>query len=236
MLAYSIAIFQEASAYRNVYSSPDRAKAGVFQECVLAGNKKYLDYVRSYLTGDRQVEHALYQEVLAIIRRLIAAMEQRGAVFADRDSVIADIVYAIMVEGDCRVLRAYRGDCKLSTYLWSIIRHKIIDAIRSEVRREGRFISVESLEDVAPSPTHSNESLVAMIEEHIAGEKPMAQFIKLSKWIEGMDYQHIIEAARQRFPDEKPLNTNRIAYVLHTNRCYFQKKIKNMRTGKRPKE
>ena len=47
-----------------------------------------------------------------------------------------------------------------------------------------------------------------------------------AKWLQDLSYAEIIKMAKKEFPTSKSLNTQRIAYVLQTNRKELQKKLK----------
>ena len=131
-----------------------------------------------------------------------------------------------MVANDQKVLKAYLGQSKLTSYLWPIARNKIIDAFRKEMRYNSK---IEHDEVPASNPISPTGSIETIIEEHIASMPPVEKFIKIAKWIEGYNYQQIIENVEREFADDVSINSQRIAYVLHTNRKDLQKKLKNYR-------
>ena len=48
----------------------------------------------------------------------------------------------------------------------------------------------------------------------------------IAKWKDNLSYKEIIENINKNFPEKAPLNYQRIAYILHTNRKKLQKKLK----------
>jgi len=189
-------------------------------------HKKELQFIQTYLAGDRLAELSLFKQLNKIIHKLLNIMEQRGSTFQDKQNIVSEIISQIMVIDDGKVLRSYRGQCKLSTYLWPIVRNKIVDAIRKEVRYHSKMVHQEIDEQMSVEDSTQSETMATIIEEHIENAPPLEQLIKTLKWIQGFDYQQIIEMVKQQLPAESSINSNKIAYILHTNRRYFQKKFK----------
>lgn len=188
--------------------------------------KDDMQIVQLYLNGDHKTEKRLYIELKKLISNLIKFMEGKGLTFVDKENIIAEIIFQIMVAENHKVLRSYLGQSKLSSYLWPVVRNKIIDAFRKETRYHSEVACKEPSED---SFSDQNGTIEVIIEEHIASMPPVEKFIKIAKWIEGLNYQQIINNAKQKFSDEVTLNSQRIAYVLHTNRKDLQKKLKKYR-------
>lgn len=151
-------------------------------------------------------------------------MEGHGARFLDRDNLVSDILCQIMIKDDCRILRAFNGRSKLSTYLWPIIRFRIIDAIRSERRYHVHMVRQDEME--AAGPVQQDSLIELVVAEHLAVEAESEKFIKYAKWLSDMSYEEIIKAMAVEFPNRRPTSTARIAYILHENRKKIQKKLK----------
>ena len=184
--------------------------------------------VHAYLQGNGRTEEELFGELTSLINGLIRKMEIQGVIFSDQENIVSDIVYQIMLANDRKVLRSYQGNSKLSTYLWSIVRNKIIDAIRKEKRYYSTVVHrdpLESLDHGGENPTGQAETI---IEEHLLGEPPLERFIKYAKWMRELSYSEIIAEAKNEFPGETIINTQRVAYILHTNRNALRKKLKKV--------
>jgi len=153
-------------------------------------------------------------------------METKGANFIDKENAIAEIIFHVMVKNNNRVLCYYHGKSKLFTYLWPIVRNKIIDLIREERRYHSIAVQQENLEEIISEQSNSPGTAETIFEEHLQAEKPLDKFIKYAKWMQELSYDEIIKIAKKEFPESKSLNTQRIAYVLHTNRKELQKKLK----------
>jgi len=191
--------------------------------------KKYqtdMRIVQRYLNKDPRAEKWLFKELQKFILNLMKVMEHKGFSFSDKDNIVAELIYQIMVLDNQKVLRSYWGQCKLSSYLWPIVRNRIIDAFRKEVRYHSREIPQELPEESHPFQDESTSSIETIIEEHISNQPPVEQYIKIAKWIEGLSYNQIMNNAKKEFSDEVSINFQRIAYVLQTNRRDLQKKLK----------
>ena len=154
-------------------------------------------------------------------------MENKGARFLDRENVISEIIFHTLVKDNKKVIRNFHGKSKLFTYLWPIVRNKLVDLIRAEHRYHSVLDNHENLDEIAIEDNPSTGSVEEIFEAHLQDEKPLDKFIKYAKWLQELSYNDIISRAREEFPHSKLLNTQRIAYVLHTNRKELQKNLKN---------
>ena len=188
-----------------------------------------LQIADAYLEGDQQTEKKLYQELNRLILHLIGKMESAGTYFLDRENTISEILFHVMIRENKKVIRNYHGNSKLFTYLWPIVRNKLIDLIRAESRYHSIREYQENLDEINPETTVSTGTVEAIFEEHVAKEGELERFIKYAKWMQGLNYDDIIFIARKEFPKSKTLNSQRIAYVLHSNRKQLQKKLKKLR-------
>jgi RNA polymerase sigma factor (sigma-70 family) len=182
-----------------------------------------LELVSTFLAGDRQVVKALHSALHAQISNCIRYMESRGARFQDKEDVVSDLVFQILLKDDHKILRTFSGHSKLTTYLWPIIRNRLIDYMRHEKRYTSRHQQVS--EDI-PCRAQDEEMIASIITEHIARESAQERFIKQARWLLDMSYEEIIARARHEFPDDPPLLFARIAYVLHANRKKLAEKLK----------
>ena len=185
--------------------------------------------VQLYLSGDQRTEKWLYAELKRQILKLINFMHAKGVAFSDKKNVVDEIIFKIMVADKQKVLRSYLGNSKLSTYLWPIVRNKIIDAFRKEMRYKGKELHQETFKTPLDQQTSNTSEIEAIIEEHISSSSAVERFIIMAKWIDGVSYDQIIAKAKQEFSDEVNINSQRIAFILHTNRKRLQKKLKNFR-------
>lgn len=185
-----------------------------------------LQIAGDYLKGDLQTEKKLYKELNKLILHLVRKIGSTGGHFPDRENVISEIVLHVMIKENKKVIRNYRGNSKLFTYLWPIVRNKLIDLIRTKSRYHSIAEHQENLDEVASETNNSTGIVEAIFEEHIASEGNLEKFIKYAKWMQELSYENIIRIARKEFPKGKSLNTQRISYVLHTNRKQLQKKLR----------
>ena len=183
-----------------------------------------LQVVQAYLNGDSQIESMLYHEIKALTENLLRAMEEKGWTFHDRENIVSEIIFQVMVKNDKKVFRSFQGRSKLSTYLWSVARNRIINARRKEkyYRLKTNFDDIDEIAN-----QHQSSEVETIIEEYIENEPPFEKYIKYSKWIQELSYHDIIENVKKIFGDEYSINTQRIAYILHTNRKKLKKNLKS---------
>jgi DNA-directed RNA polymerase specialized sigma24 family protein len=188
-----------------------------------------INIVRAYLRGDRQIEKRLFHDLKKLILKLIGHMEGKGCIFSDKENVVAEIIFQIMVADDRKVLRSYHGRSKLTTYLWPIVRNKIVDTIRKEKRSHIEIDQRDNLEAIYQNDASYSRTIETIIEEHILDQPKIEKLVKISKWMLQLNYHEIIKRVKQEFPEDISINSQRIAYILHTNRKILQKKLKKLR-------
>jgi|GEM_PF-3135236 len=186
-----------------------------------------LQVARAYLNGDRRIEQRLYHELKSVTYKLIKVMQTRGFIFPDPENVVSEVIYRVMVKDDKKVFRTYQGKSQLSTYLWSIIRNQLINAMLKEKRHLSKIGLDELPEKLSTDDDNNNTSqLQAMIEDYIENEPPFERFVKYAKWMQELSYHEIISQAQSRFKNYHAINVQHIAYILHTNRKNLKKKLK----------
>ena len=182
-----------------------------------------------YLKGDTETEKWLYTELKKQILKLIKSMQSKGVTFSDTKNVVDEIIFQILVANNQKVMRSYLGNSKLSTYLWPIVKNKIIDAFRKEMRYKDRELHKETYDNPTFQQFSNPGEIELIIEEHISSSPDVERFIKIAKWIDGLSYDQIIAKAKQKFSGEEAITSQHIAYILHTNRKELQKKLKKYR-------
>ena len=174
------------------------------------------------------MEKALYLEIKTLTENLIKTMEKKGWSFYDRDNIVSEIIFQVMVKDDKKVFRSFQGRSKLSTYLWSAVRNRIINARRKEKYYHFQTDIDEINETLISSNPNQQSNIEALIEDFIENEPPFEKFVKYARWIQELSYQEIIGKTKKVFGDKYSVNTQRIAYILHTNRKKIQKKLKKL--------
>lgn len=188
-----------------------------------------LKIINQFLQGNREIEKKLYDVLNKIIHCIIHKMESKGCYFVDKDNTVADIIYKILLADNHRILKNYKGKSKLTTYLWPIVKNKIIDTIRKENRKSSKIFYQELPEYIHNQNISQTGTMESIIEEHIASEPPLERSIKIAKWKDNLSYREIIDKINKNFPEKAPFTYQYIAYILHTNRKKLQKKLKNYR-------
>ncbi|MBN1999284.1 sigma-70 family RNA polymerase sigma factor [candidate division KSB1 bacterium] len=183
--------------------------------------------VQQYLNGNHRVERILYDQLRSLVLKIIRYMQAKGCIFKDQENVISEIVCHIMVENDKKILRAYQGKSQLTTYLWPIVRFRIIDEIRREKSYQAKISAQQEKNPVLTTRDPDCSDVETIIEEHIENEPPLEKFIKYARWMQELSYEEIAVKAKLLFKNEKYVNFNRVNNVLHTNRKNLLKKLKN---------
>lgn len=198
-------------------------------EIAILTHHRDINKVQAYLNGDQRIEKWIYNELNRLIYHLISRMEAKGVFFHDRENVVSEVIFHVMIDNGKGVLRSFDGRSKLFTYLWPIVRNKIIDIIRKESRTQSIKMHSESMEKSAPDHDISSKTgtVEALILEHIENEPPLEKYIKYAKWMGRFNYQEIIERVNEKFTAPKPVNYQKIGYILYKNRKSLQKKLKN---------
>lgn len=195
-----------------------------------------IDLIMDYLRGESQAEKVLYTMLKKMITGLIRQLSKRGSVFRDKDNVISQIMYEVLVKDDKKLLRNYQAKSKLSTYLFPIVRNKIIDAVRKERRYRDRFVTHDIPPDISEPYNDSVSELEILLEELIARESPQNQFIKYARWVKEMSYKEIADEFKKRFGTQQRIKVQQISYVLTLNRKNLQKKLTKTVLSKRHKQ
>ena len=153
-------------------------------------------------------------------------MKTKGCYFSDQEDVLSEIIFKILVEDDNKVLRAYQGKSQLSTYLWPIVRFKIIDTIRREKSTHTRLVFKDELDENVSDHSNPGGQVETIIEEFIENEPPLEKFIKYARWMHELSYDEIIIKAKTVFKGEKRVNFSFVNNTLHANRKALQNKLK----------
>jgi len=154
------------------------------------GNERQslVEFITHYLQGNKEAEQKLFRYVSDLIEKGMIAIENKGSYFRQREDVKQEILAAILVENDKRILRKFKGNSRLSTYLWSVIKFKLIDALRREMNiHECR---IELTEDIIDNSGSENE-LNGLIDRFIDQCNEKDAFILRRRWKEGLDYETI---------------------------------------------
>ena len=186
-----------------------------------------LTRAQAYLAGDPATEKWLYGELRRIAHFLIGELEKAGAVFVDREEAVSQTVFHAMVRHDRHVIRSYKGDCKLTTYLYRVVRNHLVDVLRKERRHQFVPLTEAEHESRASGPGESTASLAELVLEHIEQEKPADRLIKMSRWVDDNSYEEIQERLKRELNQQ--VSTQHVAYVLHRNRKALQEKLKDFR-------
>lgn len=129
------------------------------------------ELVRGCAQGDAEQREIFAEKYGRLIRAAVArAYASHGAPQHDTEDVV-NHVYEKLLEDDCRRLRAWNGDAKLSTYLVQVTRNLAVDCLRKQ-GRDGRLKNLDELppwfkEIEMPRVAESAEPLLDALQDAI---------------------------------------------------------------------
>lgn len=152
------------------------------------------DYVlvQQYLTGDMRTQETLHAFVEDLIESALRSLEAKGSNFRDRQNTKQEIIVSIMVKDNAALLRNFKGESRLSTYLWSVIRFKLIDALRKEMRAADRHAP---LPENIIAPSGGASELPELIDRYLEQCSEKDAFILRLRWLAQEDYTTICQEA-----------------------------------------
>lgn len=92
------------------------------------------DMLKRFILGDRKAARTFFKEYGGIIKYAVSSVGIRNSI-QSKDDIYMDTI-AYLLANDKRVLRMYKGDSKLSTYLYTVCRRYAISQVNKENKRE----------------------------------------------------------------------------------------------------
>ncbi len=122
-----------------------------------------------------------------------------------RDSALADDVHQLTFVQAFRALPRFEGRSTFKTWLYSIARHRCLDALKARRRWSARFELVEELpevEDAAESPHSAVEqrSLATILERCLERIAPKIREAVLLRFQAGLSFPEMSDALGDRAP------------------------------------
>lgn len=116
---------------------------------------------------------------------------------------LSDDVYQTILVEVYRDLSTFGGRSSLRTWLFSVARHRCLDALKADRRRAARFESTESAPDVADvrpraDERMSDEQVLAALEHCLEQLPPELKMVLLLRFQEGFAYDDIARITRLR--------------------------------------
>lgn len=115
--------------------------------------------VSGLLSGDHRVGRLFLEKYGGLIRSAVFSIELRsGAV--DYDDLFMDALSHIF-EKDCKVLRMFSWKCKLSAFLYTVVKRHVLDKVTRENRITDRNIDDNSFNEIideCEEETSNNET------------------------------------------------------------------------------
>lgn len=165
------------------------------------------DLVRACAEGDRAAWEAFVDRYASLVSALARRMLQRRtgqAPDADVDEV-ASAVFLALLQGDRRLLRRYRPEFRVSTYLGVITRTEVGRWLRAPSRRarsldahEGTGTLADARAEEPSAALERTERAEALrgLREALAELPSRDRLLLTLRYVEGLDYGEIAQALR----------------------------------------
>lgn len=151
--------------------------------------EKDLALVKCFLKGEKTAHATLHTLIDALLEKALTTLASKGTFFNDRENTKQDILVEILTANDSSILRNFRGQSRLSTYLWSIIRFKLIDKLRQERVAAERTLPLS--ENLSYEAQYTQFELVDLVKGFIGQASNKEAFILEKRWLEELDYHSI---------------------------------------------
>jgi len=148
-----------------------------------------LALVKRFLRGEKRAHSTLHTLVDTLLEKALAKLAAKGSTFQDRENTKQEILVGILTANDSAILRNFKGQSQLSTYLWSIIRFKLIDKLRQEKLTAERTRPL--VENLSYEAQVNQFELVELVERFIGKSSEKEAFILEKRWLEELDYHSI---------------------------------------------
>lgn len=160
-----------------------------------------LELVKRFIEDDQSAQDSLQTIVNDLMDRAFNALASKGSHFRDPKNVRQEIIVSVLLDDEHAVLKNFNGQSRLATYLWSVIRFRLIDALRKEMldsRRKGKIP-----ENISYKPDQSSE-IFDLIGSFLNRLPEKDAFILEKRWLQQLSYEEIcVEAAEQNFEIDK---------------------------------
>lgn len=145
-----------------------------------------------------------YGRLLAALSRRLLLRRTGRAADADVDEIVSRVFLAL-VKGERRLLKRYRPEFRLSTYLGVICRTEVGKHLRRKVHptlsMDAEGAPDPPADPAAPSPLAALEekeraAAVASLREAMSRLAPRDRLLLTLKFVDGLDYERIAEVLR----------------------------------------
>ena len=146
------------------------------------------ELVRKILTRDKKALHTMYRMYAPKLMRYISV---KVASYQDAEEILQDTMFSFL-----EAIRDFHGRAKLTTYLFSICQHKVIDYYRRKKLRHFVFSQMPYLEElVSPLLSPEEELDAAVLKERLKKAfmaiLPRYRTVLELKYIESLSVQEI---------------------------------------------
>lgn len=152
--------------------------------------------IRRFIEGDTGAQDSLHSTVNNLLDKAFEALSSKGSHFRDPDNVRQEIIVSVLLDNEHAVLRNFDGKSRLSTYLWSVIRFKLIDALRKEMLEANRTGDMPN--DPAQDSRSYSTELFELINAYLNKMPERDAFILQKRWLQELSYDEICREAAQQ--------------------------------------
>lgn len=162
-------------------------------------NKSYqsdLELTNQFIKGNQSVQNSLHAIVNDLLDKAFQALAAKGSRFRDPDNVRQEIIINVLLDNEYAVLRNFNGASRLTTYLWSVIRFKLIDALRQEIIAAGREDKMP--EEIPQNPVNQSSELSDLVHNYLNKMTEKEVFILERRWLQQLSYDEICGEAAEK--------------------------------------
>ncbi|MCB9732369.1 MAG: sigma-70 family RNA polymerase sigma factor [Deltaproteobacteria bacterium] len=151
------------------------------------------ELIRRCQAGEERAWHELYRAHAPLVARFVGRMVGAGG-------PVDDLVQAVFVEV-FRGLRRFRGDARLTTWLYGIAHRVTAKHLRGEGRRrrrEQRFADEGPLAARSPEPARAAREALAVVERAVLSLPEPQRAVWVMRELEGLSTAEVAEALGTR--------------------------------------
>lgn len=178
--------------------------------------------IESFLSGNREAQKSLHDLVERLTDRALQTLELKGSCFHDRQNTKQEIIVSVLIENDSAVLRTFNGQSRLSTYLWSVIRFKLIDKLRKDMLSTRRLQPINN--NLSHEVEYTAKELYDLIDQFLDGSSEKEAFVLRMRWLEGRSYAAICRMANEQGINITPTYIGNLLFKKRIHLLRFLKK------------
>jgi len=177
------------------------------------------------LRGEEEATAEVTRMVSELSSLALTKLEARGVPIPDRENVSGEVRFLVLVKDPASTLGRYRGESALRTFLWQVVRHKVIDLLRSQKHGPSAPLEDAGAIPFLPPADHYRD-IVRCLFEYLDAQPRAVRLVLEGRWIQELSYKEIAERARDEL--EETLTTEAIGSLLFEHRKKFRKRLESL--------